>query len=73
MPAVAPQATNSRKWRGGNNRNRPLNDDNMAANCTIGPSRPMEAPELMEKMDDRLRASVWRRPMTPRPMEIASM
>ncbi|MNL06441.1 hypothetical protein D3C87_1270760 [compost metagenome] len=73
MPAVAPHATNSRKWRGGNSRNRPVSDENMAANCTIGPSRPMEAPDPIEKIDDRLRASVWRRPMTPRPMEMASI
>ncbi len=40
----------------------------MAESCTIGPSRPMEAPELMEHSEDRLRAEgSWRTPMTPRP------
>ncbi|MCY1314394.1 hypothetical protein D9M70_650270 [compost metagenome] len=73
MPAVAPQATNSRKCLGGRTRYRPAKDDSIAASCTMGPSRPIEAPDPMEKMDDRLRATVWRNPMMPRPTAMASM
>ena len=64
MPAVAPQATSRRNCRGGRIRKRPLNEDSIAASCTIGPSRPMEAPDPMENSEDTLRATVWRKPIT---------
>ena len=64
MPAVAPQATSRRNCRGGRTRKRPLNEDSIAASCTMGPSRPMEAPDPMESSEDTLRARVWRKPIT---------
>ena len=63
MPAVAPQATSRRNCRGGRTRKRPLNEDSIAASCTMGPSRPMEAPDPMESSEDTLRARVWRKPI----------
>ena len=49
MPAAAPQATSRRSFGGVNFRHRPSRDATSAASCTIGPSRPIEPPDPIEK------------------------
>src|SRR5690242_17661683 len=49
IPAAAPQATGSRSCGGVNFRQRPRREATTAAICTIGPSRPIDPPEPIEK------------------------
>ncbi len=45
----------------------------IAASCTIGPSRPIEPPEAIDRSDERLFDRVARNPIRPSPTRMASM
>lgn len=73
MPAAAPQATSRRSCGGEKRRQRPRNDANIAESCTIGPSRPIDPPEPIEKSAAVLFTKLARIGTWPVPITIASM
>ena len=77
IPAAAPHATSRRNCSTDTGvqrpNTRPSNEPHIAASCTIGPSRPMDAPLATEHSDDALRTRLCRALSTPSPTAIASM
>ena len=58
MPAAMPHTSNVLRSSAASGRWRASVAANQAAICTIGPSRPMEAPVPTDSNDERLRVSV---------------
>jgi hypothetical protein len=73
MPAAMPQTKIAFCWSGGSGESRAIHDVNQAAICTIGPSRPIDAPVPTDSKADALRASVVRSFRTTFPRRAASM
>ncbi len=73
IPAAAPHATISRRRGEGHFRKRPTSDAIRAESCTIGPSRPIEPPEAIEKAAEKHRTRLERIERRPFPSTTASM
>ena len=71
--AFAPHATSNRSRTVGILRILPTIDAIIAESCTSGPSRPMDAPEAMEKSALADFTRLMREEITPSPSTIASM
>src|SRR5665213_3699202 len=69
MPAAEPHATRSRSRDVRNFAIRPMIDAQVADNCTIDPSRPIEPPDATENSDEMLRATLWRTGIRPSPID----
>src|ERR1700746_175109 len=61
IPAAPPQATISRNRGIGARASNPSFEPSIADSCTMGPSRPMDPPEAIDRSDERLFARVDRR------------
>ena len=71
-PAAHPQATNSLNFGFEKLKKRPILDANRADICTIPPSRPTEAPELIDNNEDNNFIKVGLIEITPSPSRMTS-
>ncbi len=73
MPAAAPQATRIRIYSSVTRNSRPTEDPSAAPICTIGPSRPADPPEPMQRAAQRNFMSDLNGAITLRSWATASM